>query len=245
MSGTTAPDNTQCAFAQFLAVQNHGGGMLANMGLVVHVQVGNGSLYGWFNNPSSEVSAHFWVGQGGELEQYIPIGTEAWAEMAGNEYYISIETEGVPTDPLTDDQVNTLARLIVWGYREFGWHLDLVDHGGWGITTHAHYPSGLADPAWGGHLCPGTIRSEQLPRVLTTAKQIVQGAHHRRSDMQYFSWQGKVYAASVGADNKGHAVELDENSLTALNAEVTAGWAHVMPDVQAGWYNKFVLGDAT
>jgi hypothetical protein len=219
--------------------------MVANYGLVVHVQVGTGSLHEWFNTPTSEVSAHFWVSKTGVLEQYVLVGRVAWAEMAGNDYYISVETEGLPTEPLMDAQVVTLARLIVWGHEQFGWLLQLVDHGGQGITTHAHYPSGLADQSWGGHLCPGTIRSQQLPGVLSAAITSIGPAPRRRSDMQYFSWDGKVYAASVGTDNKGHAVELDEGSLQALQAEVAAGWAHIMPDVQAGWYNKFVLGDQT
>lgn len=163
---------TICPFANYLPIStNTGGPMAQNIGLVVHVQVGDNSLYGWFNNPNAQVSAHFWVSKTGTLEQYVPCDVEAWAEVDGNSSYLSVETEGYPTEPLTLPQMTTLARLIGWGNTAFGWPLALVDHGGRGITTHAHYPSGVPDPAWGDHACPGTLRSEQLPAVLSLATQ--------------------------------------------------------------------------
>jgi hypothetical protein len=143
--------------------------MAENVGLVVHVQVGTGSLFGWFSNPAAEVSAHFWIDLDGSLEQYVPAGTTAWAEVEGNSSYLSVETCGFPEDPLTDSQCATLAKLVAWGHQSYGWPLELVDHGGQGITTHAFYPSGLPDPAYGDHACPGTIRSAQLPGVLLAA----------------------------------------------------------------------------
>lgn len=152
--------------ALFKPVDNHGGNMINQFGLVVHVQVGNGSLFEWFNNPASQVSAHFWISQEGNVEQYVPADTVAWAEMAGNDYYCSVETEGLPDEPLTDRQMHSLSLLMAWGHKTLGWKLELVDHGGKGITTHAHYPSTIPDPNWGGHACPGEIRTNQLPLVV-------------------------------------------------------------------------------
>jgi hypothetical protein len=155
--------------ATFKPVVNHGGNMKEQWGLVVHVQVGDNSLYEWFNNPVAEVSAHFWVSKLGPVEQYVPADTVAWAEMAGNDFYCSVETEGLPTEPLTKEQINSLALLMAWGRDTLGWKLELVDHGSKGITTHAHYPSNIPDPAWGGHPCPGPIRAAQLPAIVAQA----------------------------------------------------------------------------
>ena len=143
--------------------------MEAPKGLVVHVQVGTGSLFEWFDNPASEVSAHYWIRRDGYLEQYVNQFSEAWAEMAGNPDYLSVETEGQPAEALTLEQATALAKLLAWCHDDWGLLLKLVDHGGAGITTHAHYPSGVPDPAWGGHSCPGVVRSAQLPRVLEAA----------------------------------------------------------------------------
>jgi N-acetyl-anhydromuramyl-L-alanine amidase AmpD len=48
--------------------------------IVVHV-TGPGSMAGmasWFNNPSSQVSAHFGIGKQGEVHQYVELGDAAW-----------------------------------------------------------------------------------------------------------------------------------------------------------------------
>lgn len=48
--------------------------------IVIHV-TGPGSMAGmasWFNNPSSQVSAHFGIGKKGEVQQYVEVGDAAW-----------------------------------------------------------------------------------------------------------------------------------------------------------------------
>jgi N-acetylmuramoyl-L-alanine amidase len=168
------PVPTLCPFADYRPIPcNTGGPMAENIGLVVHVQVGTGSLFGWFSNPAAEVSAHFWIDLDGTLEQYVEAGTTAWAEVEGNSSYLSVETCGFPEDPLTDEQCATLAKLIAWGHESYGWPLELVNHGGHGVTTHSFYPSGLPDPAYGDHPCPGLIRLAQLPSVLAAAIALV------------------------------------------------------------------------
>jgi hypothetical protein len=158
-----------CPFAVWKPVPSHSGPVAAHYGLVVHVQVGTGSCYPEFSNTANQASSTWWIGQDGTLEQYVDTDNTAWTEMAGNYYYNSVETEGVPTDPFTDAQCATLTRLIGWGHETLGWPLVLVDHGGVGITTHAHYPSGQPDPAWGGHPCPGPVRAGQLPAIVAAA----------------------------------------------------------------------------
>jgi hypothetical protein len=150
-------------------VQNHGGSLTGPLGLVVHVQQGDGSLAGWFNNPASQVSSHWWISAEGVLEQYVDAELQAWAQEAGNANYHSVETEGYTTSELTAAQLETLGELFTWGRETFGWPSEMCDHGGHGLTTHAHYPSGVPDPAWGGHPCPGPLRAAQLPSLFHLA----------------------------------------------------------------------------
>lgn len=157
-------------------VQNHDANMEAYWGLTVHVQAGTGSLRNYFNNPASQASSHFWIAKIGTPEQYLNTILASWAQMAGNPFYISVELEGEPNEPMTPQQLATLALLIVWLHTVHGLVLTLVDHGGKGITTHSHYPSGLPDVSWGNHPCPGPgPRAGQLPGVLATATQIING----------------------------------------------------------------------
>ena len=154
------------AAATWRPVRNYGGLMGSHTGLVVHVQQGDGSLFGWFNNPASQVSSHFWIAKTGVMEQYVDTDNQAWAQAAGNAGYLSVETEGLDSEPLTDPQLQNLAALIRWCHVTFGITPTMVDHGGVGVTTHAHYPSETPDPAWGGHPCPGSIRTAQLAHLV-------------------------------------------------------------------------------
>lgn len=170
-------------------VPSHSGPLSSHLGLVVHVQVGDGSCYGEFSNPNNQASSTWWIAKDGTVEQYVDADLTAWTEMAGNPYYDSVETEGTPDEPLTPQQCQALAELIAWGHQTFGWPLALVDHGGIGITTHAHYPSGQPDPAWGDHPCPGPVRAGQLPDIVAAAQKMT-GApvpNEGDEDMQLYS----------------------------------------------------------
>jgi peptidoglycan hydrolase-like protein with peptidoglycan-binding domain len=164
-----------CPFAVWMPVVNHGDDVVAHQGLVVHVQMGDHSTYTQDNTVSSQVSNDFWCGKDGTLQQMVDTEKVAWTQMAGNAYYTSVETEGFVGDPLTDQQVAMLARLFVWGHETYGWPMQTCDHGGQGLTTHAHYDSGAPDASWGGHPCPGAVRSAQLPAILAAAQALVGG----------------------------------------------------------------------
>lgn len=161
-----------CPFATYRPVSNHSGPMTAHLGFVVHVQVGTGSCYPEFDNPTSQASSHFWCAADGTFEQYVDTDLIAWAEMAGNGQYVSCETEGTPDTGLTSAQITSLARLYVWLHQTHGIPFQTCDHGGQGITTHCFYPSGAADPNWGGHPCPGPLRLAQVSLVLAEAQRL-------------------------------------------------------------------------
>jgi hypothetical protein len=99
--------------------------MSANLGLVLHHAVMNGSLYSWFNNPASQVSATFWVGRDGTIEQYVDSEVVAWHGMSLNSRYCGVETEGCTTppyaEPMTAQMVQGLATLYAEGARRHGW----------------------------------------------------------------------------------------------------------------------------
>lgn len=154
-----------CPFAARFPVRNHSGAMAAQLGLVLHVQQGDGSLRLFFDEPANKASAHWWVARSGALEQYIDSGLRSWAQVAGNSTYCSVETEGWGRVALTDAQVNTLAKLYRWGHDTHGWPLAVADTPG-ERGFGAHYMGGAA---WGGHPCPLPTRAAQRPQILELA----------------------------------------------------------------------------
>jgi hypothetical protein len=104
---------------------NIGGTISNNLGLVLHHQAGNGSLYNFFNNSSAQVSAHFWVSKTGVIEQYVDTSRVAWHGRSLNSRYVGVETEGCPTspyaEPLTDAAIQALARIYREGRDKHGW----------------------------------------------------------------------------------------------------------------------------
>lgn len=144
-------------------------------GWILHVVVGNGSPFQTFLTAKSPTRrfSHLWFAKDGRVEQYGPFDYKSWAQGTGNGLYLSCETEGVPTEPLTAAQVASLAAFHVWA----GFPDTLASAPGQpGIGTH--YMGG-AD--WGGHTCPDPDppgrgpRSHQRAAILTAAAAIRAG----------------------------------------------------------------------
>jgi hypothetical protein len=153
-----------------LPVANTAGDRITPVGLVLHVQAGNGSPYGWFNNLASQASSTFWAGKRGQREQYGDYDERMWAQADGNETYASIETEGYPDEPLTDAQLDSVAVAYAEGVRLWSWPLQVANAPGQpGLGTHA-----MGGSDWGGHTgCPGTIRTGQRAEILRRAGAIL------------------------------------------------------------------------
>lgn len=153
-------------------VSAHGGPMGAVLGVVIHVTAGEGDPYNEFANPANQVSSHFGIGNGqggmvdGLIEQYVDTANQSWAQAAGNANYISVETEGEPTDPLTPAQVSSFGRIMAWVHQTYKVPLTVIDTPGQqGLITH-----GDGGAAWGGHTgCPGPQRSAQRQAILNAA----------------------------------------------------------------------------
>jgi hypothetical protein len=152
--------------ATYRPVANSSTGMvLPTRGLIPHVQVGNGSLFGYFNTAANQVSSHLWVSKTGVFEQYVPFDRKAWAEVAGNPYWISCECEGFPHEDYTAIQIQRLGEFYAWGMAQFGWPAAVTDSvNGRGIGTHS-----MGGAAWGGHNCPGALRAGRRAAILAAA----------------------------------------------------------------------------
>ena len=153
-------------FAKKESVPSHSGPMSAHQGLVLHVQVGDGDCYGEFSNPDNQASSTWWVAKDGTLVQYVDSDLAAWTEAAGNFTWDSVETEGYPTEALTNAQILTLARLYAWGVQQYRWPLNLAETpSDTGFGWH-----GMGGVAWGNHPnCPGDLRKAQRPAIVYIA----------------------------------------------------------------------------
>lgn len=141
------------------------GGGIASIGLVLHVQAGNNSPYGWFSDPGNQAVSHWWISKAGVVEQYVDANAKSWAQVAGNSTYHSVETEGQPSEALTPQQIAALADLYAWGHGQFGWPLQLAEQPG----QHGFGIHSMGGQAWGGHTgCPGDLRKAQRGDVLAT-----------------------------------------------------------------------------
>lgn len=152
--------------ATYKPVPNHGGFMNQHLGLVLHVQQGNGGLQGWFSNPQSSASSTWWVSKSGLVEQYVDADLQAWAQSQGNSTYNSVETEGYDTEYLTDSQIESLAALYKWGNQEYGWLYQLAKS----TTDRGFAWHGLGGSSWGNHPgCPGDKRKSQMNQIIQLA----------------------------------------------------------------------------
>ena len=137
------------------------------LGWVEHVVVGNGDPWSTFEYAptGNRRFSDLWFAKDGRVKQYQLLSRGSWAQVAGNATYWSCETEGDPSEPLTPQQIESLAQWHVWcgaadalaetpGDRGIGWN-------------------GMGGAAWGGHYgCPGDIRKAQRAAIIARAQQI-------------------------------------------------------------------------
>jgi len=159
-------------------VRNYGGVRPRTTCAILHVDAGGAnSLQGWFNNPASSASSHFYVKYDGTVEQYLDTKYIAWTQRAGNAYGIGIETQGLGSGTWTDAQMASIAALLKWINKVHG--VLLTDMGnskkssrGVGYHRMGCDPWRLSGAdVWGprGKVCPGDGRVAQFDAVVRAA----------------------------------------------------------------------------
>lgn len=142
-------------------------------GVILHVNVDeNGTSDSFFEagddvNPDG-VTPTFQVYKSeaaGGIHQYLPFDWQPACQRDGNYNYGAIETAGMPDEPLTDYQLDACAKICAAYHAHLGMPLTLADKpGDKGLGTHQ-----MGGAAWGGHPCPGTVRTAQRPKILELA----------------------------------------------------------------------------
>lgn len=168
----------RCPFATWkpISANIYKGGRKTIRGFVPHVQVGTGSLYGFFNTAKPKGkggSADFWCSKTGALEQYVSMSDQSWAQGStqhnGNPYFVSCEFEGNPSEPMTPAQLDMGGQLIAWVLSWSSWPLQVnTNPDGSGVTPHHVFG--------GGHTCPGPgPREGQYPDLILATRRHLPG----------------------------------------------------------------------
>ena len=113
------------------------------------------------------MSAHFWLPKSGQPYQHVDTNVRAYHGVNHNGYSIGVETEGCGAaphaEPLTEHQLNTFARLMVWARATHGIPLQLSES----ITQPGlNYHRCAGGPATG---CPCDVRKNARAEILRRA----------------------------------------------------------------------------
>jgi len=81
----------------------------------------------WFQNPQSQVSAHYVVARNGEIYQMVRDSDKAWHAKKANADSIGIEHSAAPGDPMTAEQEASSVALLRWLLSEYKLSKDAID----------------------------------------------------------------------------------------------------------------------
>ncbi len=96
----------------------------AKEGIVAHSMEGLlGAAFGELDRPDRQASWHFSIARGGEIYQHYDTDLVVWASGSyeANRRFVAVEHEGWAGERLTPEQVEALARIIVWCADVYGW----------------------------------------------------------------------------------------------------------------------------
>jgi hypothetical protein len=141
------------------------GRMHAYTGIVLHCNDAESLDLNNFETDSlsgkDPVTSHFQVLDDGTVYQYVDTAYSAWCQGAGNDTYLSIESEGRADEPATPQQIAAIHGILQWANLTHGIPLQLADAPGHpGFGWH-----GMGAPSWGHAECPG-VRKDQRPAML-------------------------------------------------------------------------------
>jgi N-acetyl-anhydromuramyl-L-alanine amidase AmpD len=138
----------------------------------------SGDVEPWkfFASPGANgVESHFWVGNEGQIHQYMDTHNKADCQMDGNTYAISIETaDNGARNPddlsgWTPAQMVSLTRLGAWICHTHSIPaVKVPTWDGWGVGYHCQFNG---SPGWNtDHACPGRHKIAQVPSVIANVK---------------------------------------------------------------------------
>lgn len=149
--------------------------------IVIHITDGganiNGTI-GWFQNPSAKVSAHYVIGQDGEIVQMVRHNDVAWHARSANGTSIGIEhvanTRGLNPTPA---QMCASAALVSWLCDQYGIAVDRTHILGHSEADTATSHSGCPNAVWDWNYYMGMITSRTCyePDSTTTTTPTAQG----------------------------------------------------------------------
>jgi N-acetylmuramoyl-L-alanine amidase-like protein len=203
--------------------KNVGGSVVRYLYVVLHIADGTfeGTI-AWQKNPSSNVSSHFVVAKDGRIAQIVDTTWQAWTQIEGNPYSISIENEGFGGDALTPAQVESCAQLLARAHREHGIPVQVTSVVGTpGLGHHSMgYESGVN---WGHQFCPGSAVKNQKPAIVARAIEILGGdvAGYAASQPEWEDdniWRGSAFAHGAETIEGGRYVGTPHEGVKTLNA---------------------------
>src|SRR5579872_2222667 len=134
-------------------------------GMVLHITAGHpnfGGLRSTWSHADQHVSAHFAIARDGRLAQFVSLEDAAYAvggdgHRNDDQYWYSVENVGHAGEALTDDQIETNARLFVWLSQAYNFPLTVADtRDDFGLGYHAMFHRAHRG-------CPGHRVIEQRP----------------------------------------------------------------------------------
>jgi hypothetical protein len=149
---------------------NHGGAITQHLYVVEHIADGTfAGTISWQKNPSANVSSHFIVAKDGRIAQMVDTDQQAWTQVQGNPYSISIENEGFSGDYLTDAQLQASATILQRCHAVYGIPLQVT--GQVGVPGLGHHSMGYESGVnWGHQFCPGEHIKAQKPTIVNLAQ---------------------------------------------------------------------------
>lgn len=143
------------------------GNMHAYLGIVLHCNDAESlDLYSFEKNNlnTGGATSHFQVLKDGTVYQYIDTQYSSWCQSAGNDTYLSIESQGKAGELATDQQITAIAGILRWAHQVHGIALQIANAPGQlGFGWH-----GMGAPSWGHAVCPG-VRKDQRAAMLAAA----------------------------------------------------------------------------
>jgi len=216
--------------------------------IVIHITDGqpklNGTV-GWFQNPSARVSAHYIIGQDGEVVQMVKHNDIAWHASSANSDSIGIEHVARSphewdkklghTDPglmPTEQQYCASAALVSWLCSQFNLPVDRTHILGHNEadpkTTHTDCPTGVWD--WDHYM--DLVTSGSCAADAATSESLAVSRSARRGA------PGRATALGESFDENWNDVQVigqpENYSCWATAASMVVGWRDKMSiDVQA------------